>query len=237
MFKPLRVFFTGLFVSFVGALPLGTQNIAAMQIAISDGIREALYFSLGLVIVDVFYIYLTFRAVQWIQGHKRLFKALEWVTLLIVFSLAASNFYAAMHPAVQKNVLLSNGLPRFLLGFAMNALNPLQIPFWFGWSTVLFSKKLLEPRWGHYHLFVLGASAGFATALLLFIFGGRIIADKISNHQALVYFVIGGIFALTGIVQIWKMWKKKGSSYRLTPPEGPAAPFVQSIEELHKPSA
>lgn len=237
MLKPLRVFFTGLLVSFIGALPLGTQNIAAMQIAISDGIREALHFSLGLVIVDVFYIYLTFKAVQWIQSHKRLFKALEWVTLLIVFSLAASNFYAALHPAVQKNVLLSNGLPRFLLGFVMNALNPLQIPFWFGWSTVLFTKKLLEPRWGHYHLFVLGASAGFATALLLFIFGGRIIADKISSHQALVYVVIGSIFALTGIVQIWKMRKKKGINDRLAHPEAPAEPFVQSMEELRRPPA
>lgn len=237
MFKSLRVFFTGLFVSFIGALPLGTQNIAAMQIAISDGVREALSFSLGLVIVDVFYIYLTFRAVQWIQSHKRLFKALEWITLLIVFSLAASNFYAALHPAVHKNVLLSNGLPRFFLGFVMNALNPLQIPFWFGWSTVLFSKKLLEPRWGHYHLFVVGASVGFATALLLFIFGGRVIADKISNHQDVVYWAIGGIFLITGFIQVWKMRKKTDVEHGLQNPEEVTAAYAQRIEEINKPSS
>ncbi len=214
MFKSLRVFFAGIFVSFVGALPLGTQNIAAAQIAISDGVREALLFSLGLVIVDVFYIYLTLRAAQWIQSHKRLFKTLEWVTLAIVFLLAASNFYAASQPALHKNVLLSNGLPRFLLGFVMNALNPLQIPFWFGWSTVLFSKKILEPRWKHYHLFVMGASVGFSAALLLFIFGGSLIAEKISNHQKVVYVVIGLVFLVTGIIQVWKMIKTKRKEMR-----------------------
>lgn len=234
MFKSLRVFFTGLFVSFIGALPLGTQNIAAMQIAISDGVREALLFSLGLVVVDVFYIYLTLRAMQWIQSHKRLFKALERITLVIVFSLAASNFYAALHPSVNKNVLLSNGLPRFVLGFVMNALNPLQIPFWFGWSTVLFSKKLLEPRWKHYHLFVVGASVGFTTALLLFIFGGRVIADKISNHQEEVYWVIGGIFLATGLVQIWKMRKKEDIEHRLEHPEEINDEFASSIEAIDK---
>src|SRR5947209_8483860 len=166
MLNRLRVFATGIFVSFIGAIPLGTQNIAAMQIAILDGMREALLFSFGLIIVDVFYIYLTLRAMQWIQSKKQLFKALEWITLLIVFSLAASNFYAALHPSVHKNVLLSNSLPRFVLGFVMNALNPLQIPFWFGWSTVLFSKGLLRPRWKDYHLFVAGASIGFFAALL-----------------------------------------------------------------------
>lgn len=237
MFKLLRVFFAGIFVSFIGALPLGTQNIAAMQIAISDGVREALLFSLGLVIVDVFYIYLTFRAVQWIQSHKPLFKTLEWVTLLIVFSLAAANFYAASHPEVHKNVLLSNGLPRFLLGFVMNALNPLQIPFWFGWSTVLFSKKILEPQWKHYHLFVIGASVGFSAALLLFIFGGSLIAEKISSHQDVVYWSIGAIFLVTGFIQVWKMRKKEDVAHRLEHPQEPVKEYAAEIEQINKPAS
>jgi len=233
MFKLFRVFATGIFVSFIGAIPLGTQNIAAMQIAISDGVREALLFSFGLIIVDVFYIYLTLRAMQWIQSQKRLFKALEWVTLLIVFSLAASNFYAALHPSVHKNVLLSNSLPRFWLGFVMNALNPLQIPFWFGWSTVLFSKKMLQPRWKHYHLFVAGASVGFFSALLLFIFGGRLIAEKISSHQEIVYFVIGCIFVTTGLLQVWKMAKKKDVEHTLQHPEEITSRLEHTIEEIN----
>jgi len=46
MEKLLRVFITGMFISFLGSLPLGTLNIAAMQISISDGVVPALKFSL-----------------------------------------------------------------------------------------------------------------------------------------------------------------------------------------------
>lgn len=232
MLKSLRIVFTGLFVSFVGALPLGTTNLAAAQIAITGGVQEALFFSAGLVAADVFYIYLTLLAMQWIQRQKKLFKALEWLTLLIVFSLAASNFYAALHPAAQKNVILDNSLPRFWLGLFLNGLNPLQIPFWFGWSSVLFTKKILRPQWSHYHLFVGGASVGFAAALLLFVFGGRLVADRISNNQSIVFYVIGSIFLITGLVQIWKMAKRKDAVHQLEHPEEIKFPLLDAIDEI-----
>lgn len=235
MLKLLRIFFTGIFISFVGALPLGTQNIAATQIAISDGVQQALLFSAGLIVADVFYIYLTLLAMRWIQRQKKLFKALEWVTLVIVFSLAASNFYAALNPSVQKNVLLSNSWPRFVLGLLLNGFNPMQIPFWLGWSTVLLSKKIVQPRWKHYNLFAGGASVGFFAALLLFVFGGRLIADKISNNQHIVYYVIGGIFTATGLIQIWKMLKKKDVEHQIEHPEEVTEKFEETVEELNKP--
>jgi threonine/homoserine/homoserine lactone efflux protein len=234
MLQLVRIFFTGIFVSFIGAIPLGTQNIAAMQIAISHGLQEALLFSAGLIIADVFYIYLTLLAMQWIQKQKKLFKALEWVTLVIVFSLAASNFYAALNPSVHQNVLLSDVLPRFLLGLFLNGLNPLQIPFWLGWTTVLFSKKILQPRWKHYHLFVGGACIGFLAALLLFIFGGRLIADKINNNQEAVYYCIGSIFIITGLLQIWKMVKRKDVMHQIEHPEEITGGFEGVVEEIYK---
>jgi threonine/homoserine/homoserine lactone efflux protein len=234
MLKLLRIFFTGIFVSFLGALPLGTQNLAAMQIAISDGLQPALIFSLGLILADIFYIYVTLLAMQWIQGQKKLFKTLEWVTLIIVIALAASNFYAATHPTVQKNVLLSNSIPPLLLGLLLNGVNPMQIPFWFGWNTVLFTKKILEPRWKHYNLFVGGASVGFFAAILIFIVGGRLIADKINNNQDIVYFIIGGIFTITGLIQIWKMAKKKDVEHKMEHPEEITAPFEATVEEINK---
>jgi threonine/homoserine/homoserine lactone efflux protein len=234
MRKLLRIFVSGVFISFIGALPLGTQNLAAMQIAISDGLQPALLFALGLVVADIFYIYTTLLAMQWIQKQKKIFKALEWVTLVIVIALAAANFYAALHPAVQKNVVLSNPVPRFFLGVILNGINPMQIPFWFGWGTVLLTKKIIEPRWQHYHFFSAGATIGMSAATLLFIFGGRIIADKITNNQPIVYFIIGGIFIVTAIIQIWKMAKKKDVEHKLEHPEEVTAAFGGAIEEINK---
>ncbi|MBP7556680.1 MAG: LysE family transporter [Chitinophagaceae bacterium] len=196
-------------VSFLGSLPLDTLNIAAMQIAITDGVAAAMFFSMGSLLVEVVYVRLSLVAMDWVRRQEKLLKALEWVTLLIVLALAASSFYAAMNPTVNENVILSSTLPRWLLGIVMSAVNPVQIPFWFGWSTILFTKNILQPRRDHYNVYILGIGLGTFAGNCIFIFGGLMIANRINNNQHVLNWVIGGIFALTAVIQIWRMVTKK----------------------------
>ncbi len=205
----IRIFFTGMLVSFLGSLPLDTLNIAAMQIAITDGVAAAMFFSMGSLLVEVVYVRLSLVAMDWVRRQEKLLKALEWVTLLIVLALAASSFYAAMNPTVNENVILSSTLPRWLLGIVMSAVNPVQIPFWFGWSTILFTKNILQPRRDHYNVYILGIGLGTFAGNCIFIFGGLMIANRINNNQHVLNWVIGGIFALTAVIQIWRMVTKK----------------------------
>lgn len=190
-----------------------------MQIAISDGISSALLFSFGSLLVEVVYVRLSLVAMDWVRKQEKLFRILEWVTLLIVVALAVSSFYAASHPKVEKNIILSSTLPRFVLGVVMSAVNPVQIPFWFGWSTVLFTKKILLPRKDHYNTYIAGIGLGTLAGNCIFIFGGILIASKINNNQHVLNWIIGGIFALTALIQIWKMWKKKDAAHHLEHPE------------------
>ena len=156
MQKFLRIFITGMLISFLGSLPLGTLNIAAMQIAINTGVLQALYFSLGSLTAEVVYVRISLVAMDWIRKQQKILKALEWITFLIVLSLAIASFYTAMHPTVKANPILSSTLHPYLLGLTMSALNPVQIPFWFGWSTVLFTKNVLLPKNSHYNLYIVG---------------------------------------------------------------------------------
>jgi threonine/homoserine/homoserine lactone efflux protein len=205
----LRVFVTGLFISFLGTLPLGTLNLAAMQISISDGIRPALYFALGALLVEVIYVRISLVAMDWVRRRKKLFRWLEWFTVLIIAALAVSSFVAAADPEEKKNVLLSYSFHRFWLGVVLSALNPVQIPFWFGWSTVLFTKKILQPKNSHYNLYIMGIGVGTLTGNLVFIFGGRLIVDSLNNNQHIIQYVIGSIFGVTAIIMLWKMIRKK----------------------------
>ncbi len=206
-------------VSFLGSLPLGTLNVAAMQISVSDGIYAAILFSIGSLTAEIIYVRLSLVAMDWIRKQEKIFRILEWVTLAIVLALAATSYYAALHPSVGKNVILSGNMPNLLLGFTMSAVNPIQIPFWFGWSTVLFTKKILLPRNDHYNTYIIGIGIGTFIGNLIFIFGGRLIADKINNNQHVLNWIIGSIFLITAIVQIWKMSRKKGAVNQLEHPE------------------
>ena len=219
-------------VSFLGSLPLGTLNIAAMQISISNGIVKAIMFSLGSLLAEVIYVRLSLVAMDWIRKQEKLFKVLEWVTLAIVVALAVSSFYAATHPTQNKNVILSSNLPDFILGFVMSAVNPVQIPFWFGWSAVLFTKKILLPRKDHYNFYIIGIGIGTFVGNCVFIFGGLLIASKISNNQHILNWVIGGIFAVTALIQIWKIFKKKDAVHQLDHLEDVTHGLEEKIMEI-----
>ncbi len=234
MAKLLRILVTGLFISFLGSLPLGTLNIAAMQIAISDGIQPAILFSLGSLTAEVIYVRLSLIAMDWVTKQQKLFQFLEWVTLLIVIALAVSSFYAALHPAVNKNIILSSTLHRYLLGLIMSAINPVQIPFWFGWSTVLYSKKILIPKTSNYNFYIIGIGLGTLLGNCVFIFGGKLIANKLDSNQHILNWVIGGIFAVTALIQIWKMSRKKNIIHRIEHPGEHTEQFEQKIDEINK---
>lgn len=225
----IKIFFTGMLVSFLGSLPLGTLNIAAMQISVSEGIEAAMWFSLGSLLVEIGYVRLSLVAMDWIRKQEKIFRILEYVTLIIVLALAISSFYAAMHPGEQKNVVLNSSVPKFLLGMGMCAVNPVQIPFWFGWSTILFTKKILLPRNDHYNSYIIGIGIGTFIGNCVFIFGGLLIANKISNNQHILSWIIGGIFAATALLQIWKMIKKKDPAKLTGKPEDSIPAFEKHL--------
>jgi threonine/homoserine/homoserine lactone efflux protein len=205
----VRIFFTGMLVSFLGTLPLGTLNIAAMQIAIAESVRSAMLFSLGALTAEMIYVRISLLAMDWVRKQEKIFKLLEWLTLLIVVALAVTSFIAAAHPHENKNIILNNNLPSYLLGMTMGAVNPMQIPFWFGWSTVLFTKKILLPNKHHFNFYTIGIGIGTLIGNSLFIFGGRLIASKIQNNQSVMNYVIAGIFVITALIQMWRMFIKK----------------------------
>lgn len=215
--KLLRIFFWGLMISFLGSLPLGTLNIAAMQIGIQESIKQAIYFSLGSLLVEMIYVRISLMGVDWIRKQRKLMKVMEWITLLIILALAAGSFIAAASADNDtKNVILENNMHRFLLGMFMCAINPVQIPFWFGWSTVLFTKKILEPKNSQYNMYIIGIGLGTLIGNCIFIFGGKWLVQQISNSQQYLNWVIGGIFALTALIQAIKMIWHKDAVYKFT---------------------
>ncbi|MEO6548527.1 MAG: LysE family transporter [Ferruginibacter sp.] len=210
MKKIIRIFSWGLLISFLGSLPLGTLNIAAMQIGIQESIKDAIWFSLGSLFVEMVYVRVSLVGIDWVRKQQKLMKAMEWITLAIIVALAIGSFIAASKGGGEsKNVLLHNNMHRFLLGMFMCAINPVQIPFWFGWSTVLFTKKILEPRQSYYNCYILGIGIGTLLGNCVFIFGGKWAVQRIANSQQYLNWVIGGIFTVTALIQFIRIMRKK----------------------------
>ena len=210
MYKISRVFFWGMMISFLGSLPLGTLNIAAMQIGIQENITNAIYFSLGCLLVEMIYVRISLVGIDWVRKQEKLMKAMDWIAFSVILLLALSSFYAAYNDGgTSKNLLLKNNLHRFLLGVMMCAVNPVQIPFWFGWSTVLFSKDILQPVNSHYNSYIVGIGIGTLLGNAVFIFCGKWLTSRITNADHYINWIIGGIFFITAMIQLVKNLKKK----------------------------
>ena len=210
MQKIITIFLWGLMISFLGSLPLGTLNIAAMQIGIQESITDAMYFSFGSLLVEMIYVRISLVGIDWVRKQAKLMKAMEWITLVIIIALAVGSFIAAAEDgAGTKNVLLNNNMHRFLLGMLMCAINPVQIPFWFGWSTVLFTKKILEPKQSQYNSYIIGIGVGTLLGNAVFIFGGKWMVQRIANSQQYLNWIIGSIFAITALIQLIKILRHK----------------------------
>ena len=204
-----KVFFWGMFISLLGTLPLSTLNVAAMQISLQEGVRNAMYFSVGTLLTEMIYVRISLIGINWVRKQKKLFKWMEWITLALVVAFAAGSFYAASQEHPAGNVMLNNNINRFLLGMFMSAITVMHIPFWFGWSTVLFTKKILKPNNVYYNVYIVAIGVGTFLANCIFIFGGIYIAHKLNTNQHTLNLALGWIFILTAAILLVKIfWHK-----------------------------
>jgi threonine/homoserine/homoserine lactone efflux protein len=211
----IKVFFWGMMVSFLGSLPLGTLNVAAMQISVQESVHNAILFSLGSLTVEMIYVRISLVGINWVRRQKKLFRYMEWITVAIVLALAIGSFAAAMKPHAAKNVVLNNNINRYALGAMLSAINPVQIPFWFGWSTVLFTKNILAPKNSFYNLYIVGIGIGTLLGNFVFIFGGKWIVTMLNGNQNLLNWIIGGIFTVTAIIFLIKILLHKDGLKKL----------------------
>jgi len=215
-----KVFFWGLLISFLGSLPLGTLNVAAMQIGIQESIQNAMYFSFGSLLVEMIYVRVSLVGIDWVRKKATLMRFMEWVTLGIIIALAIGSFMAAAKAdGSAKNIMLNNHMPRFFLGMLMCAINPVQIPFWFGWSAMLMTKKILQPVNAQYNLYILGIGVGTLLGNAVFIFGGKWLISKILNGDHYINWFVGFVFLITALIQFIKLIKNKDAVNKLIHPE------------------
>lgn len=209
MLQLVSLFGMGCLISFLGSLPLGTLNITAMQIAIEEKVRNAILFAVGVALVELIYVRISLKGIGWIMAHEKVFYYMEWATVALFLVLAFSSFWVARKKTgAAKNVLLNNKVNRFWLGVSMSAINPVQIPFWFMWSSSLFSMKLLRAEALHFNVYTAGIALGTVSGLLLFIYGGKWLVNRLNASQRMIQVVVGMVFLITAIIQLVRVVNK-----------------------------
>jgi threonine/homoserine/homoserine lactone efflux protein len=201
----VTVTLAGFVISFFGSLPLGTMNVTATHISIQQGTTAGLIFGAGAMLVELIVVRAVLVGMSWLARRHKLFFALELVTLVLMIALSTASFIAAYKMKGFSGSFRSDVLPPFWSGVLISALNPLHVPFWVGWSTVLLNKKILLPFPKQYNLYILGIGTGTMMGFMVFVYGGYYFVSQISDHQNLLNCAVGMALLITAILQIRKM--------------------------------
>jgi threonine/homoserine/homoserine lactone efflux protein len=207
----IQVFFSASLISFLGQLPFGNMNLTATQLSVQEGYKNAWKYGIGIVLVEIIYLRLALTAMDWIVEHQLIFKIMGWLTVAVFLVLGILSLLTARkQTAEKKGLLLNNKLDRFLLGVSISAINPLQIPFWFIWSTNMIASGILKTNFLHFNLFTGGAALGSLAGLGVYIYGGKwlIAKMKASNKQLNIF--MGIVFIIAAILQLYNMISKPG---------------------------
>ena len=198
------------FVSFVGSLPLGTLNMTAFQISASKGIKEAVIFSIAVIIVELFVVRITLIGNDKIKLRgKALFYLFPPAVIFLIY-LALSNFFSSNDPeAINITHSFVPGISSpFLLGTLLSLLNPLAIPFWIGWNEILLSKKILKKSMESISAYILGIGSGTFIGLLVFIFFGSKIVENFDVYSNYINMIMGILYVSIAVYLSFMFYKK-----------------------------
>jgi threonine/homoserine/homoserine lactone efflux protein len=202
----LITLFYGFLVSFLGQLPLGNMSFTATQVGLQEGFKKAWQFAIGVAIVEMVYLRFALIGMDWVVKHRMIFLGLGWVTVVLFLVLGVMAFITARKQQKEKKALvLNNKIHRFLLGMMMSALNPVQIPFWFLWTSILIQAKLLDVSPIAFNLFTVGAGTGTIAGLAVYIHGGYWLVNKLKASNKTLNMIMGIIFLLTALLQLYRI--------------------------------
>ncbi len=206
----LFVLLLGWLLSFLGQLPLGTMSITSTQIAVQENFANAWKYAVGVTIVEMLYLRVVLSGVDWIMQHQLFFAVLGWLTVVIFLVLGVISFITAnKQQADKKALLLNNNINRFWLGMSMSMLNPAQIPFWFIWSSYFLDIKLLHTGYTEFNIFTVGAGLGTLVGLAVYMYGGNWLITKMNTSNKTLNKVMGIIFVIAALAQLYRMLYKE----------------------------
>lgn len=201
--KIRSVLFWGFVVSFLGSLPPGTTNILMIQLAATHGYEVAGWFALGCMIAEVLCVSLCVTIMDRISQTPMLMRALEWLSMLVIIWIVVSSFAPLKGFALME--VPTGRLETFLFGLVVMAINPVQLPFWVGWTTILMQRKLLRPNRIDNVQYTIGIAGGSVLASALFIAGGQAITRWVAGHEILIQWIFGLTFVVIALVHLRKI--------------------------------
>lgn len=195
-------------ISFLGSLPLGSLNITITNISLQIGYYSALNFAIGAILVEVIMVKLSYTAIVQLEKFKPLLKKLNWVSIVVLVTLSIFFITSAFKETSTNSTDPIKLEYPILWGALLSFLNPLHLPFWMAWSSILKSKGLLTSQILNQIIYLFAIALGTGLAFCLYAILGTELTTFLQNKAYLINGMIGFTFLVIALIQLVKQLKK-----------------------------
>lgn len=185
--------FLGIIVNMLGYIPPGNINLTVVQITITRGIRQALYFITAFSVVEVLFTFGVMRFVQWLSSEINLENTID-VVMVLMFGVLGVLTWKSRKEMPKADYSKKDSI-RY--GLLLGVINPMQIPYWLFIGTYLISHEWIDIGYLSLSVFSIGSGIGAALALYGFARFAQYIQEKfalssyiISKSIALLFFAL-----------------------------------------------
>ncbi|WP_238326499.1 LysE family transporter [Pedobacter heparinus] len=172
----------------VGYIPPGNINLTVVQITITRGIRQALYFIFAFSTVEILFTFGVMRFVQWLSSEINLENTID-VVMVFMFGILGVLTWKSRKEMPKADYSKKDSI-RY--GMLLGVINPMQIPYWLFVGTYLISHEWIDIGYLSLSVFSIGSGVGAALAL----YGFARFAQYIQEKFALSSYIVNKSIAL-----------------------------------------
>jgi threonine/homoserine/homoserine lactone efflux protein len=185
--------FLGIVINMLGYIPPGNINLSVVQITITRGIRQALYFIGAFSFVEVLFTFGVMRFVQWLSSEINLENSID-IVMIVMFGVLGVITWRSRKEMPKEDYSKKDSIK---YGLLLGVVNPMQIPYWLFVGTYLIEHEWIDIGYLSLSIFSIGSGLGAALALYGFARFAQYIKDKfalssyiVSKSIALLFFAL-----------------------------------------------
>jgi threonine/homoserine/homoserine lactone efflux protein len=193
--------FLGIILNSIGYIPPGNINLTVVQITVTRGIKQAIYFILAFSSIEILFTFGVMRFVQWLSSEIKVGDYIDGVMIVMFLVLGVTTWRSRKE--MPKADYSKKDSIRY--GMLLGVLNPMQIPYWLFVGTYLISHEWIDIGYLSLSIFSIGSGIGASIALYGFARFAQYIQTKFTLNNYVVNKAIAGLFFALSAYHIFKL--------------------------------
>jgi len=195
----LKHFLIGFVITFIGVAPPGIISLTGLKVAVEKGKKAGIQYAAGVMIPDIVQAHIAILGAAYILAHPGLLDWLARAAVVILLTMAYVNYRKAKKGLQNSAVTKFNIRNPFYYGLFISSINPMAIPFYFVYSSMLKYAGIIRLDQPYASAYIAGAVLGAFTLLSIYSIYARKIIGKIAFIARNFYYILSGLFLLLAV--------------------------------------